>query len=166
MVSGRRGWWGLCSSLCLSTPQLKPILADIEYLQDQHLLLTVKSMDGYESYGEEQGGCQGPQEVRRGLERFGSVLVCPSGECVVALKSMIGSTAQQFLTFLSHRGEETGNIRGSMKVRVPTERLGTRERLYGGGSIGRGGRPEVRWCGQAQEGRTGVRGGHVGIPGL
>ncbi|XP_034850972.1 phosphatidylinositol 3,4,5-trisphosphate 5-phosphatase 2 isoform X3 [Mirounga angustirostris] len=31
-------------------PTLKPILADIEYLQDQHLLLTVKSMDGYESY--------------------------------------------------------------------------------------------------------------------
>lgn len=56
----------------------------------------------------------------------------------MALKSMIGSTAQQFLTFLSHRGEETGNIRGSMKVRVPTERLGTRERLYGGASIGRG----------------------------
>lgn len=44
---------------------------------------------------------------------------------------MIGSTAQQFLTYLSHRGEETGNIRGSMKVRVPAERMGTRERLYG-----------------------------------
>lgn len=43
---------GLHSSLGLSVPQLKPILADIEYLQDQHLLLTVKSMDGYESYGE------------------------------------------------------------------------------------------------------------------
>ncbi|NXN81532.1 SHIP2 phosphatase, partial [Bombycilla garrulus] len=83
-------------------PTLKPILSEIEYLQDQHLLLTVKSVDGYESYG----------------------------ECVIALKSMIGSTAQQFLTYLSHRGEETGNIRGSMKVRVPTERLGTRERLY------------------------------------
>lgn len=55
----------------------------------------------------------------------------PPGECVIALKSMIGSTAQQFLTYLSHRGEETGNIRGSMKVWVPTERLGTRERLYG-----------------------------------
>ena len=55
----------------------------------------------------------------------------PAGECVIALKSMIGSTAQQFLTYLSHRGEETGNIRGSMKVRVPAERLGTRERLYG-----------------------------------
>ncbi|XP_063997317.1 phosphatidylinositol 3,4,5-trisphosphate 5-phosphatase 2-like [Pogoniulus pusillus] len=83
-------------------PTLQPILSDIEYLQDQHLLLTVKSSDGYESYG----------------------------ECVIALKSMIGSTAQQFLTFLSHRGEETGNIRGSMRVRVPSERLGTRERLY------------------------------------
>ncbi|XP_061300266.1 phosphatidylinositol 3,4,5-trisphosphate 5-phosphatase 2-like [Pezoporus flaviventris] len=83
-------------------PTLKPILSDIEYLQDQHLLLTVKSLDGYESYG----------------------------ECVIALKSMIGSTAQQFLTFLSHRGEETGNIRGCMRVRVPAERLGTRERLY------------------------------------
>ncbi|XP_053564761.1 phosphatidylinositol 3,4,5-trisphosphate 5-phosphatase 2 [Bombina bombina] len=83
-------------------PVLKPILSEIEYLQDQHLLLTVKSLDGYESYG----------------------------ECVIALKSMIGSTAQQFLTYLSHRGEETGNIRGSMKVRVPAERIGTRERLY------------------------------------
>ncbi|CAI5773642.1 phosphatidylinositol 3,4,5-trisphosphate 5-phosphatase 2 [Podarcis lilfordi] len=84
-------------------PTLKPILSDIEYLQDQHILLTVKSLDGYESYG----------------------------ECVIGLKSMIGSTAQQFLTYLSHRGEETGNIRGSMKVRVPAERMGTRERLYG-----------------------------------
>nr|XP_033805399.1 phosphatidylinositol 3,4,5-trisphosphate 5-phosphatase 2 isoform X1 [Geotrypetes seraphini] len=83
-------------------PTLKPILSEIEYLQDQHLLLTVKSLDGYESYG----------------------------ECVIALKSMIGSTAQQFLTYLSHRGEETGNIRGSMKVQVPSERVGTRERLY------------------------------------
>ncbi|XP_039601592.1 phosphatidylinositol 3,4,5-trisphosphate 5-phosphatase 2A isoform X2 [Polypterus senegalus] len=90
------GW----SSKQLTT--LKPILSDIEYLQDQHLLLTVKSVDGYESYG----------------------------ECVLALKSMIGSTAQQFHTYLSHRGEETGNIRGSMRVRVPSERMGTRERLY------------------------------------
>ncbi|XP_025935057.1 phosphatidylinositol 3,4,5-trisphosphate 5-phosphatase 2, partial [Apteryx rowi] len=88
-------------------PTLKPILSEIEYLQDQHLLLTVKSLDGYEP---------SPPPV--------------FGECVIALKSMIGSTAQQFLTYLSHRGEETGNIRGSMKVRVPAERLGTRERLY------------------------------------
>lgn len=50
---------------------------------------------------------------------------------MLALKSMIGSTPQQFHTYLSHRGEETGNIRGSMRVRVPSERIGTRERLYG-----------------------------------
>uniref|UniRef100_A0A3P8Y1D3 phosphatidylinositol-3,4,5-trisphosphate 5-phosphatase n=1 Tax=Esox lucius TaxID=8010 RepID=A0A3P8Y1D3_ESOLU len=92
----RVGW----SNKQLTT--LKPLLSEIEYLQDQHLLLTVKSLDGYESYG----------------------------ECVLALKSMIGSTAQQFHTYLSHRGEETGNIRGSMRVRVPAERMGTRERLY------------------------------------
>jgi len=77
----------------------------------------------------------------------------------VALKSMIGSTAQQFLTFLSHRGEETGNIRGSMKVRVPTERLGTRERLYGGGSIGRG--LGIQWggAGRSRRGGPGLPGG-------
>lgn len=85
--------------------------------------------------------CRGYEKPGSSQERSDSLLVyClySLGECVVALKSMIGSTAQQFLTFLSHRGEETGNIRGSMKVRVPTERLGTRERLYGGGSIGQG----------------------------
>lgn len=54
---------------------------------------------------------------------------------MLALKSMIGSTAQQFHTYLSHRGEETGNIRGSMRVRVPAERMGTRERLYGNGTV-------------------------------
>lgn len=92
----RVGW----SNKQLTT--LKPLLSEVEYLQDQHLLLTVKSLDGYESYG----------------------------ECVLALKSMIGSTPQQFHTYLSHRGEETGNIRGLMRVRVPSERMGTRERLY------------------------------------
>lgn len=96
-------------------------------------------MDGYESYGEGLGMLK-DAEGQWALDRHNTMLMCPLcsiGECVVALKSMIGSTAQQFLTFLSHRGEETGNIRGSMKVRVPTERLGTRERLYGGGSMGR-----------------------------
>ncbi len=41
----RVGW----SNKQLTT--LKPLLSEIEYLQDQHLLLTVKSLDGYESYG-------------------------------------------------------------------------------------------------------------------
>lgn len=54
-----------------------------------------------------------------------------AGECCIAMRSMIGSTAQQFETFLFHRGEETGSMRGWMKVRVPKERHSTRERLYG-----------------------------------
>ncbi|KAH0625346.1 hypothetical protein JD844_033880 [Phrynosoma platyrhinos] len=133
-------------------PTLKPILSDIEYLQDQHILLTVKSMDGYESYGKKPKSSGGvcvsipgkrppgwrapviPSNGRLGFATHNVPLWPPNpfpGECVIALKSMIGSTAQQFLTYLSHRGEETGNIRGSMKVRVPAERMGTRERLYG-----------------------------------
>lgn len=66
---------------------------------------------------------------------WGGVLtpVCtvPAGECCIAMRSMIGSMAQQFETFLFHRGEETGSMRGWMKVRVPKERRSTRERLYG-----------------------------------
>ncbi|XP_067853325.1 phosphatidylinositol 3,4,5-trisphosphate 5-phosphatase 2-like isoform X1 [Heptranchias perlo] len=83
-------------------PMLSPILSDIEYLQDQHLLLTIKSTDGYESYG----------------------------ECCIALKSVIGSTPQRFETGLSHLGDESGSIRGTIKVVVPAERKRTRERLY------------------------------------
>ena len=55
---------GVGGALFLTGPlcsQLNPILADIEYLQDQHLLLTVKSMDGYESYGEGRGGLRGTE---------------------------------------------------------------------------------------------------------
>ncbi|NXM05024.1 SHIP2 phosphatase, partial [Tyrannus savana] len=83
-------------------PVLNPILPDLEYLGDQHLLLSIKGVESCESYG----------------------------ECCIALRSMIGSTAQQFETFLFHRGEETGSMRGWMRVRVPTERCSTRERLY------------------------------------
>ncbi|XP_078067977.1 phosphatidylinositol 3,4,5-trisphosphate 5-phosphatase 2A-like [Mustelus asterias] len=83
-------------------PMLSPILSDIEYLQDQHLLLTIKSTDGYESYG----------------------------ECCVALKPLIGNTPQRFETGLSHLGDESGSIRVTMRVVVPAERKRTRERLY------------------------------------
>lgn len=54
-----------------------------------------------------------------------------AGECCIAMRSMISSLAQQFETFLYHRGEETGSMRGWMKVRVPKDRRSTRERLYG-----------------------------------
>uniref|UniRef100_A0A8D0F5L9 phosphatidylinositol-3,4,5-trisphosphate 5-phosphatase n=1 Tax=Strix occidentalis caurina TaxID=311401 RepID=A0A8D0F5L9_STROC len=86
-------------------PVLNPILPDLEYLGDQHLLLSIKGVESCESYG----------------------------ECCIAMRSMIGSMAQQFETFLFHRGEETGSMRGWMKVRVPKDRRSTRERLYGKG---------------------------------
>uniref|UniRef100_A0A673ZR19 phosphatidylinositol-3,4,5-trisphosphate 5-phosphatase n=1 Tax=Salmo trutta TaxID=8032 RepID=A0A673ZR19_SALTR len=84
-------------------PKLLPIVSDMEYLQDQHLLLSVKSCDGFESYG----------------------------ECCVALRSLIGAT-EQFEMFLTHRGEEMGSIRGRVRVHVPKDRRGTREKIYGG----------------------------------
>lgn len=82
-------------------PKLFPIFSDLEYLQDQHLLLSVKSCDGFESYG----------------------------ECCVALRSVIGAS-EQFETFLSHRGEEVGSIRGRVRVHVPKDRRGTRTKIY------------------------------------
>uniref|UniRef100_G3PYJ6 phosphatidylinositol-3,4,5-trisphosphate 5-phosphatase n=1 Tax=Gasterosteus aculeatus aculeatus TaxID=481459 RepID=G3PYJ6_GASAC len=82
-------------------PKLLPIMSDMEYLQDQHLLLSVKSCDGFESYG----------------------------ECCVALRSLTGAS-EQFETCLSHRGEEMGSIRGRVRVHVPKDRRGTREKTY------------------------------------
>uniref|UniRef100_A0A672ZQL9 phosphatidylinositol-3,4,5-trisphosphate 5-phosphatase n=1 Tax=Sphaeramia orbicularis TaxID=375764 RepID=A0A672ZQL9_9TELE len=82
-------------------PKLLPIISDLEYLQDQHLLLSVKSCDGFESYG----------------------------ECCVALRSLIGAS-EQFETFLSHRGEEMGSIRGRVRVHIPKDRRGTRAKIY------------------------------------
>lgn len=82
-------------------PKLLPIKSDMEYLQDQHLLLSVKSCDGFESYG----------------------------ECCVALRSLVGAS-EQFETFLTHRGEEMGSIRGRVRIHVPKDRRGTREKVY------------------------------------
>uniref|UniRef100_A0A3Q3JE49 phosphatidylinositol-3,4,5-trisphosphate 5-phosphatase n=1 Tax=Monopterus albus TaxID=43700 RepID=A0A3Q3JE49_MONAL len=82
-------------------PKLLPVMSDMEYLQDQHLLLSVKSCDGFESYG----------------------------ECCVALRSLTGAS-EQFETFLSHRGEEMGSIRGRVRVHVPKDRRERREKIY------------------------------------
>ncbi|XP_068596310.1 inositol polyphosphate phosphatase-like 1b [Brachionichthys hirsutus] len=82
-------------------PKLLPVVSDMEYLQDQHLLLSVKSCDGFESYG----------------------------ECCVALRSLTGAS-EQFETFLSHRGEEMGSIRGRVRIHVPKDRRGTRDKVY------------------------------------
>uniref|UniRef100_A0A3Q3NEN4 phosphatidylinositol-3,4,5-trisphosphate 5-phosphatase n=1 Tax=Mastacembelus armatus TaxID=205130 RepID=A0A3Q3NEN4_9TELE len=82
-------------------PQLLPVTSNMEYLQDQHLLLSVKSCDGFESYG----------------------------ECCVALHSL-ANASKQFETFLSHRGEEMGSIRGWVRVHVPKDKREKREKIY------------------------------------
>ncbi|XP_018589318.2 inositol polyphosphate phosphatase-like 1b isoform X1 [Scleropages formosus] len=94
-------------------PKLIPIVSDKEYLQDQHLLLSVKSCDSFESYG-----------------WLFSTHFCCLRECSVALRSLIGSTVEVFETFLTHRGEEMGSIRGRVMVHVPKDRRQTRERTY------------------------------------
>uniref|UniRef100_A0A669DC06 phosphatidylinositol-3,4,5-trisphosphate 5-phosphatase n=1 Tax=Oreochromis niloticus TaxID=8128 RepID=A0A669DC06_ORENI len=83
-------------------PKLLPVMSEMDYLQDQHVLLSVKSCDGFESYG----------------------------ECCVALRSVTGAS-DQFETFLSHRGEEMGSIRGRVRVHVPKDKQATREKIYG-----------------------------------
>ncbi|KAJ3588591.1 hypothetical protein NHX12_012183 [Muraenolepis orangiensis] len=83
-------------------PKLLPVSSDMDYLPDQHLLLSVKSCDGFESYG----------------------------ECCVALGSP-GGTLEHFETFLSHRGDSMGSIRGQVKVHVPADhRRGARPKIY------------------------------------
>ncbi|XP_061581491.1 inositol polyphosphate phosphatase-like 1b isoform X2 [Cololabis saira] len=82
-------------------PKLLPLMSGMEYLQDQHLLLSVKSCDGFESYG----------------------------ECCVALRWLTGAS-EQFETFLSHRGEEMGSIRGRVRIHVPKDRRTTRQKIY------------------------------------
>lgn len=61
------------------------------------------------------------------MQRF----IFVTGECSVALRSVTG-LSDQFETFLSHRGEEMGSIRGRVRVHVPQDKRGTREKLYGG----------------------------------
>ena len=57
--------------------------------------------------------------------------LCIPGECCVALRSQSG-TLEHFETFLSHRGEEMGSIRGQVKVHVPADyRRAARSKIYG-----------------------------------
>uniref|UniRef100_A0A671M626 phosphatidylinositol-3,4,5-trisphosphate 5-phosphatase n=1 Tax=Sinocyclocheilus anshuiensis TaxID=1608454 RepID=A0A671M626_9TELE len=84
-------------------PKLHPVFSDLEHLRDQHLLLSVKSCDGFESYG----------------------------ECCVALHSVTGKSSDLFETCLTHRGEEMGSIRGRIRAYGPPDRRRIRERVYG-----------------------------------
>ncbi|XP_031564275.1 phosphatidylinositol 3,4,5-trisphosphate 5-phosphatase 2-like isoform X3 [Actinia tenebrosa] len=71
-------------------PKLYPIIPDRDYLQNQHLLLAIKSVDSDESYG----------------------------ECCISLKAMIADTPQTFTAKLTHSGEETGSLSAEMHVKL------------------------------------------------
>ncbi|XP_075057841.1 phosphatidylinositol 3,4,5-trisphosphate 5-phosphatase 1 isoform X2 [Mixophyes fleayi] len=82
-------------------PKLTPIISDLEYLLDQHLLICIKSSDTDESYGE---GC-------------------------IALR--IEDPQQQqfpFFTPLTHHGEETGHFQGDICLSASCGKQ--REKLY------------------------------------
>ncbi|XP_041349218.1 phosphatidylinositol 3,4,5-trisphosphate 5-phosphatase 2A-like [Gigantopelta aegis] len=70
-------------------PLLKPLFNSREFLEEQHILIAVKSSgDDDESYG----------------------------ECVIPLKNMFSPEFQLFDAVLTHNGEETGKIRGEIRV--------------------------------------------------
>lgn len=81
-------------------PKLKPIISDPEYLLDQHILISIKSSDSDESYGE---GC-------------------------IALRLETTETQLPIYTPLTHHGEMTGHFRGEIKLQ--TSQGKTREKLY------------------------------------
>ncbi|KAG8445419.1 hypothetical protein GDO86_010266 [Hymenochirus boettgeri] len=81
-------------------PKLTPIISDLEYLLDQHILICIKSSDTDESYGE---GC-------------------------IALRNEDPEQQFPFYTVLTHHGEETGVFYG--EIRLTTSGGKQREKLY------------------------------------
>ncbi|KAM9127814.1 phosphatidylinositol 3,4,5-trisphosphate 5-phosphatase 1 isoform 3-T3 [Pangshura tecta] len=81
-------------------PKLTPIISDPEYLLDQHILISIKSSDSDESYGE---GC-------------------------IALRIEATESLVPFHTVLTHHGERTGVFQGEIKLQ--TSQGKQREKLY------------------------------------
>ncbi|XP_028923186.1 phosphatidylinositol 3,4,5-trisphosphate 5-phosphatase 1 isoform X1 [Ornithorhynchus anatinus] len=81
-------------------PKLTPIISDPEYLLDQHILISIKSSDSDESYGE---GC-------------------------VALRLEATESRLPIHTVLTHHGEMMGHFRGEIKLQ--TSQGKQREKLY------------------------------------
>ncbi|NXS11879.1 SHIP1 phosphatase, partial [Neodrepanis coruscans] len=81
-------------------PKLTPIISDPEYLLDQHILISIKSSDSDESYGE---GC-------------------------IALRIEATEALAPIHTVLTHHGEKTGIFQGEIKLQ--TSQGKQREKLY------------------------------------
>ncbi|PFX25060.1 phosphatidylinositol 3,4,5-trisphosphate 5-phosphatase 2-like [Stylophora pistillata] len=73
-------------------PPLYPMISDRKFIEEQYLLLAIKSVDNDESYG----------------------------ECCIALRTMVNVIPQKCEgIILSHLGEKTGEINIEMHVKVP-----------------------------------------------
>ncbi|XP_077205403.1 phosphatidylinositol 3,4,5-trisphosphate 5-phosphatase 1 isoform X1 [Paroedura picta] len=81
-------------------PKLTPIISDPEYLLDQHILISIKSSDSDESYGE---GC-------------------------IDLQSGATESLVPIQTMLTHHGEKTGVFQGEFKLQTSEGKQ--REKLY------------------------------------
>ncbi|XP_078522146.1 phosphatidylinositol 3,4,5-trisphosphate 5-phosphatase 1 [Lissotriton helveticus] len=99
-------------------PKLTPIISDLGYLLDQHILVCIKSSDSDESYGE---GC-------------------------IALRVHATESLVAFSSPLTHHGELTGHFHGDIKLQ--TSHGQQREKLYDFVKIEReepvGGRKQVK----------------------
>ncbi|XP_033104067.1 phosphatidylinositol 3,4,5-trisphosphate 5-phosphatase 1-like isoform X2 [Anneissia japonica] len=74
-------------------PKLKPIVSNFHYLEEQHMLITIKNSDSDESYG----------------------------EFVVALKNKLSTEPVGFKANLTHNGLRTGSVSGKMHVKARDE---------------------------------------------
>ncbi|KAK2141790.1 hypothetical protein LSH36_1040g00029 [Paralvinella palmiformis] len=83
-------------------PQMCPFVQDRDYLEDQHLLVALKSDDGMESYG----------------------------ECVIPLKSKFSLKAQPFTYNLTHYSQETGLLTGNMYVKSKDNKIKPNRRSF------------------------------------
>ncbi|GFR86334.1 phosphatidylinositol-3,4,5-trisphosphate 5-phosphatase 2 [Elysia marginata] len=70
-------------------PVLRPLFGDVDYLEDQHILIAVK-------------GCGEDQESY--------------GECVISLKDMFTEEPCYFEATMTHFGEETGKMKGEWYI--------------------------------------------------
>ncbi|GFN73980.1 hypothetical protein PoB_000048600 [Plakobranchus ocellatus] len=70
-------------------PVLRPLFGDVDYLEDQHILIAVK-------------GCGEDQESY--------------GECVISLKDMFTEEPCYFESTMTHYGEETGKMKGEWYI--------------------------------------------------
>ncbi|KAM4697220.1 phosphatidylinositol 3,4,5-trisphosphate 5-phosphatase 2A-like [Rhinophrynus dorsalis] len=72
----------------LDLPEITLVGQDTRSAQNEYLLLNIRPTDGGEAYG----------------------------ECCVSVRALRNSTEEHFQAFLSQRGEETGSLRGRVKV--------------------------------------------------